>query len=62
MSKLLHLILALTIVFLSAEILLRRWLWVQIPAQVPGVVVYGVLLLNILFLANYGKSLRSKRL
>lgn len=32
--------------FLSGEILVRRWLWGQVPTPVPAAVVYLLLLTN----------------
>lgn len=37
---------ALTLGGLSADILFRRFVWNQIPTQLPTALVYGVLLLN----------------
>lgn len=36
----------LLLVYFSAEILWRRWMWQQIPTQVSAVLVYSVLGVN----------------
>jgi len=35
----------------SGEILLRRWVWNQVPTQVGAITVYALLLANVVFLS-----------
>lgn len=47
--------------FLSGEILVRRWVWHQVPSQLHPLFVYGLLLLNVVsvvfFTMGSGKKL-----
>jgi hypothetical protein len=38
------------LLYLSGEILLRRWFWNQIPRNVSSPLVYGCVIINIIFI------------
>lgn len=47
-----QILLIVCLLFLSIEILVRRWVWHQIPSQISSVVVYGILLVNLIFIVT----------
>lgn len=57
MSRLFDLVFSLSLLFLSAEILVRRWVWDQIPSQIGRGFVYALLIVNAFYLYRYGKRL-----
>ena len=52
-SRIFHGVLGLAIVALAVEILVRRWLYAQLPAQLPTPAVYGLLAADVLLLATF---------
>jgi hypothetical protein len=55
-KKVIGIILYLTLIFLSVEILVRRHLFAQIPTQIPGYAVYMVLTINLLLVLYWGSG------
>ncbi len=49
-SKLFFNLCRLTLVFLTLEILLRRWIFHQLPSAIPAYAVYLLILINLLYL------------
>ncbi len=47
----------LALAYYSVEILIRRWVWHQIPSQVPSVWVWTILILNGVVVWLYGLRL-----
>lgn len=48
-------VIIVSLVFLSLEIVFRRIYWKQIPTEVPGFLVWGILAANCFFLILYFK-------
>jgi len=44
---------ALLLTYLTVDIVLRRWLWDQVPTQVTAPLVYGVIVANIMVLSSF---------
>lgn len=53
-KKLINIILYLTLISLSIEILVRRHVFAQIPTQIPSYIVYTVLTINLLLILYWG--------
>lgn len=51
-------LLAVAILALSLEILLRRWLWQQLPTQLGSVAVYALLAVNAVLVASVAATAR----
>lgn len=50
-------LLGILILFLSVEILVRRWAWEQIPTPIGATPTYALLLVNAVVLALLGRHL-----
>lgn len=53
-------LLAVAILALSLEILLRRWLWQQLPTQLGAGAVYGVLAVNACLVTSVAATLKRR--
>lgn len=49
------------LVFMTAEILVRRWYWNQVPTQLPSFWVYTLVLVNLLSLPYLLKRVGKKK-
>lgn len=56
LAKLVEMAFALATLAMSAEILVRRWFFAEVPTQIPPEMVYILLLANALLLAAWIKG------